>query len=280
MLLTFNMLIREVDISPAEVRLLRHHHVTADGLTPYALWRDARTDFERYQSAQRSDRRTHFLAPYWASFVASPDGGTIFAGLYRVGDHRPAELDWLDPLERKTAQQLGIELDIYDCARVEEFEELTGRLKIEWGKGARTWVQRADSPTGNKPILEVATSYQEPAFPGYTSFMGNLGSLLSLPYSWLTALSAARGIYLLTCPKTREQYVGSASGSDGFWGRWQSYIADGHGGNIGLKSREPSDYQVSILEVAGSAASIQDILEMEALWKAKLQSRDMGLNRN
>jgi hypothetical protein len=41
-----------------------------------------------------------------------------------------------------------------------------------------------------------------------------------------------------------------------------------------------SDYQVSILEVAGTAATEQDILKMEVLWKSKLQSREMGLNRN
>jgi len=63
-------------------------------------------------------------------------------------------------------------------------------------------------------------------------------------------------------------------------GRWMQYVVTGHGGNVGLKSREPSDYQVSILEVAGSAATVEDILQMEILWKRKLQSQEMGLNRN
>jgi len=31
-----------------------------------------------------------------------------------------------------------------------------------------------------------------------------------------------------------------------------SYVRDGHGGNVGLKGRDPSDYRVSILEVVGS----------------------------
>lgn len=85
---------------------------------------------------------------------------------------------------------------------------------------------------------------------------------------------------MLACPRTREQYVGSACGQEGLWGRWQSYVATGHGGNIALRSRDPSDYQVSILEVAGSAATTEEILAMEQLWKTKLRSRDMGLNRN
>ena len=54
----------------------------------------------------------------------------------------------------------------------------------------------------------------------------------------------------------------------------------GHRGNVGLKSRDPSDYQVAILEVAGTAADHKDILEMEGRWQRTLQSREMGLNRN
>lgn len=57
---------------------------------------------------------------------------------------------------------------------------------------------------------------------------------LTVPLSWIAALSSSRGVYLLTCPKTREQYVGSATGIGGFYGRWLSYIRDGQGGNVGL----------------------------------------------
>jgi hypothetical protein len=49
---------------------------------------------------------------------------------------------------------------------------------------------------------------------------------------------------------------------------------------MGLKSREPSDYRVSILETAGSQLTAEDILDLEQIWKAKLQSREMGLNKN
>ena len=67
---------------------------------------------------------------------------------------------------------------------------------------------------------------------------------------------------------------------DGFWGRWQDYIQTGHGGNVALKSRDPSDYHVSILEVAGTALTPDDIMKLEMQWKLKLQSIEMGLNRN
>ena len=102
----------------------------------------------------------------------------------------------------------------------------------------------------------------------------------AFPKAWTEILKHAKGVYLLTCPRTHEQYVGSAYGADGFWHRWMEYVTTGHGGNVALKSREPSDYQVSILEVAGSNLQVEDILEIEARWKRKLQSREMGLTRN
>lgn len=151
-------------------------------------------------------------------------------------------------------------------------------MTIDWGAGTRSWIQRAGSQC--KPILELSRSFQEAAFPGYVRFLGNLSRLEAVPKGWIAALTAARGVYLLTCPRTREQYVGSATGESGFFGRWLTYAGDGHGGNVGLKSRDPSDYQVSILEVSGSSATVEEIIGAEQLWKAKLQSREMGLNRN
>ena len=280
MALTFNMLLRDSDLDPREVRLMRHQHVAKDGLTPFALWRDNRAEFERYQSAQRADRRAHFASRYWASFVASADGSTMFAGMYEILGYSPASADWVDPLMRQTAKQMGRELDIYEFRRLTEFDYLNGCLKVDWGKGLRSWAQRADSKSGNKPITELTQNFREPGFPGFSRFIGNLGNLPSLPASWIAVLSATHGVYLLTCPRTREQYVGSAYGAEGFWGRWQAYVETGHGGNVGLKSRDPSDYQVSILEVMGSAATVNEIISTEQLWKSKLQSRDMGLNKN
>jgi hypothetical protein len=259
---------------------MRHQSVAATGLTPYAIWRDDRSEFERYQSAQRSDRRGYFASRYWASFVVPNDRSTLFVGLYEIFGHHPAPDDWVDPLKRITRLQLDLDLDLYEYRRLPDFEHFAGCLKVDWGAGARSWAQRADGDNGDKRIVELTHGFTEPDFPGFTHFIGNLGSLPSLPATWIAALSASRGVYLLTCPRTREQYVGAAHGSDGFWGRWQSYIATGHGGNVGLKSRAPSDYQVSILEVAGSAATVEQIIGLEQLWKEKLQSREMGLNKN
>ncbi len=278
-MLLFSDLLAKAGFDPRGVRLLRHQTKAPNGRTPYVLWRDQRPAFEEYQSVQTLANRASLAAPTWASFVAPPTGGTLFAGIYSAEMIGPADPGWIDPLYGVPGSSLSADgLDRYRTMRSAELEDYIGRLWIDWGPGAHTWIQRADRQ--NKPIAELSRAFREDAFPGFTHFVANISEIQSLPATWVSALRAARGVYLLTSAKTREQYVGSATGDGGFYGRWLNYAADGHGGNIGLKSSEPSDYQVSILEVSGSAADGDAILAVEQLWKRKLQSREMGLNRN
>jgi hypothetical protein len=261
----FNSVLRQGGLAFSDVRLLRHKDQRATkGHTPYELWRDDRPRFELYQSTQTIKNRNKLRAPFWASFVGTPSDETLFVGLYAV--------KYLGLLQEDTPKPHtdGVDkagsCDTYRLTLETGFSDLGGKLFIEWGPGKRSWIQRADQQ--DKRITE------------YLHFADSLSRLDRLPRGWVAALESCRGVYLLTCPKTKEQYVGSATGEGGFWRRWQDYVQTGHGGNVGLKSREPSDYQVSILEVAGTAATSDDIFQMEARWKSKLQSREMGLNRN
>ena len=273
--LTFNQALATYGIDPREVRLLRHQGRGPSGRTPFVLWRDVRPLFEAYQAAQQVKNRNRLSASVWASFVVTPDGRTMLAGLYGVQGRERMPSDWPYPLSARPPEG---DDELYRLDHIAQFSEFDGRLYIDWGAGTRTWVQRADQQ--DKPIEEFARRFSEPPFPGFSAFTEPLSRILALPAAWATALSAAHGIYLLTCPKTRELYVGSATGADGFLGRWRGYALNGHGGNVKLMSREPSDYQVSILKVAGSLDSEADILALESRWKAKLQSREMGLNAN
>lgn len=274
----FNSLLAQHGLAPSEVILLRHQDKRAlPGRTPYALWRDDRPAFEKYQSSQKCQDRSKFSrASSWASFVATPEGATMFVGLY-IASFR-AVLAQDTPQPHRDGIDLAGSCDLYDLQLDDRFADLEGKVIIDWGDGTRAWVQRADNM--NKPIIELRPEFKEPDFPGFLNLMQPLSSIAGLPKNWIAVLKEATGVYLLTCPKTKEQYVGSASGSAGFWHRWMEYVVSGHGGNIALKSREYSDYQVSILEIAGSASTIEDIRKMESRWKVKLQSREMGLNRN
>jgi hypothetical protein len=257
--------------------LLRHKDArSAKGRTPNELWRDSRDQFDLYQSVQSVLNEAKLRAPYWASFVGAPGAETLFAGLYAVKNRRLMERDTamphMDGIDKAGSRH------VYDLTLKQSLGDLIGKLVIDWGPGDRAWIQRADQQ--NKEVRELRKEFKEPDFPGFLNFIEPLSKLDKLATGWKEVLRSSKGVYLLTCPRTKEQYVGAATAADGFWNRWQEYAQTGHGGNVALKSRDPSDYQVSILEVAGTSSTDADILVMEQRWKAKLQSGKMGLNRN
>lgn len=277
MSIRFNSIVKDAGLAPQEVSLLRHQDNRASkGRTPYVLWRDHRDDFEFYQSHQSIKNRPKFQRPYWAAFVGTPDNETLFVGVY-AASYRGL-LDHDTKLPHTEGIDKAGSCDVYDVRLHDALADLRGKLFVQWGEGFRAWVQHADRQ--DKAVIEVRREFKEPEFPGFLNFVEQLSRLEKLPHGWIGILRESGGVYLLTCPRTKEQYVGSATGSGGFWGRWQQYADTGHGGNLALKSREPSDYRVSILEVAGTAMTETEILAKENLWKEKLQSREMGLNRN
>lgn len=275
--ITFNTVLQSANVNLASVRLLRHKDSrSAKGRSPYELWRDDRGKFDLYQSTQNPRNREKLKGKFWASFVGTPSDETLFVGLYTVKYQGLLKKD--TPMPHMDGVDRAGTCDCYSLALDASLSDLVGRIVIDWGPGDRAWVQRADRQ--DKIITQLRTEFAEPDFPGFLNFEASLSKLNRLPKGWIAALQSSRGVYILTCPKTKEQYVGASLGSEGFWGRWQDYIQTGHGNNIALKSRDPSDYQVSILEVAGTAATPELIIAMENRWKAKLKSREMGLNRN
>ena len=278
MSITFNKILETVDVAAEDVRLVRHKDQrSSPGRSPYELWRDDATAFHSYQSTQRIENRKKFGAKYWAVFLADAFDDTMFVGLYA------AKYAGILKKDQPMPQRIGLfdkagTCDTYELRLDKKLKDLVGLLIIDWGKGERAWVQYADRQ--DKAVLEIRHSASEPPYPGHLNFIEPLSRIGKLPKGWIESLKSTRGIYVLTCPRTKEQYIGSAAGSDGFYGRWLQYFINNHGGNKGLKSREPSDYQVSILEIAGSAQTHEEILAMEGRWQRKLQSKEMGLNRN
>ena len=274
-MLRFNTLLVEAGLDPTDVQLVRHQDTRSQrGLSPYVLWRGRREAFEFYQRIQG---RLVFSAPgYLASFVVPPNGETLFAGLHHVTSVSKTSEPATCPL-RGTMFAPG-EINLYHISPIDALSDMAGLVTIDWGDGARAWVQRAQNQ--NKRVLELRKRFEEPPFPGYLQFRSKSDALDILPASWMTALSAVGGVYLLVSERTGEQYVGSATGEEGFWSRWQAYARDGHGGNALLKQKDASPYWLSILETAPSNATRLDVIGAEQRWKEKLGSRSFGLNAN
>ncbi|MGH9683809.1 MAG: GIY-YIG nuclease family protein [Candidatus Acidiferrales bacterium] len=272
-MIRFNTLLREEGIDPAHVKLVRHKDTRYAGrLSPYQLWLAADGRLDLYQQIQR--RPVFKGARLLASFVATPLDETLFVGIYENKGVGKAGRGIVDPLSGKDVTGLNS----YDLVLSSKLAQYRGRLIVEWGPGYRSWVQLARKK--EKTIIEIRRSAGERQFPGFLDFCERLSNLVAVPAAWRAALSAVAGIYLLTNPDTGKQYVGSAQGVGGFWGRWEQYAASGHGGNRRMQDIPAADYQVSVLEVASSSASPDVLAKMEGRWKQKLLSRKFGLNAN
>ena len=96
---------------------------------------------------------------------------------------------------------------------------------------------------------------------------------------WLYYLKNRSGVYLILDVSTGEQYVGSAYGFEGFWGRWGAYAVQGDG-NVLLKGKNYDNFQFTILWETLNTTIPNDILNVESEIKKNLGTRVFGLNNN
>lgn len=167
-------------------------------------------------------------------------------------------------------------------------DDLIGRIKVRHERTRATYVWH--KPPVTLPIIEILRQRQAMQdFPGYNKVCINNQRLRILQdqqiASWRSALANIKGIYLITDTSTGRHYVGKASGSEGIWGRWAAYAKDGHGGNVELRTllkekgqSHATNFQYSILEIADTHATDDDILARESHWMNVLRSREHGLN--
>lgn len=272
LLLPFNDMLDRVGISPVETRLVRHQgYRGATGKSPADLWRAGDGSFEQYLEYQSDP--VFGDAQYLAVFLPGPSGTALFVGLYRILDKdMVTDPSWTCPVNGHSV----IDHHWYQTEKVDAMDRYIEKLVIDWGGAPRRWVQYAYRQ--NKAILEIRQVAAEDPYPGHIHFISTIGALMEVPSTWKSNLQNAKGVYLLVSKKNGKQYVGSAVGAEGFWGRWMEYARDGHGGNLGMQDTADGDYQVSILEVAASSATEQDIVRLEHLWMKKLMSTETGLN--
>lgn len=274
--LTFNQLLIKAGLDPKYVRLARHkpakHHHRL--LYDAAIKKDPQ--FRIYQEAQGDPGVIAQLrkAQQIAGFVVEPGTkSTVFAGVWNVLGERSVSASG-QPIKPGHA--------VFETELREEFDLYRGRLVIDWGLlgGERAWVQKAQAQ--DKHISEIRRRIEEPSYPGHAQLQLQLDKVETIPFAWQQVLRNARGIYLLVHRESGQQYVGSAYGDDGFFGRWKNY-SDGHGGNVAMKElkAKAEAFDASILEVVGTADTTNEqIFEREVLWKMKLGTRVKGLNRN
>ena len=99
-------------------------------------------------------------------------------------------------------------------------------------------------------------------------------------------MRAVAGVYLILAT-SGDQYIGSAYGASGIWGRWRNYAKTGHGGNAQLKKlirsdprAYPEQFRFSVLQILPKTMAFNEVVRRETQYKHKLGTRAKGLNSN
>ncbi|MBS1680338.1 MAG: GIY-YIG nuclease family protein [Bacteroidetes bacterium] len=175
----------------------------------------------------------------------------------------------------------------YEYEILSEYKKYFGRLIVRYKNKAQTLVRLANSVIEECEVAQILPDiFDNDLFPGYDkiNLSWNEMSKVIEKDSWKTALQNQKGVYLITDISNGKKYVGSAYGENMILGRWQSYVKNGHGGNVGLKVFDfdyiKTNFYYSILDIFKSTADDRTILERESWWKVVLQSREFGYNEN
>lgn len=268
--LTLGPLLIDAGIDPAQALVIRHAFVTEpeeSGLI--GLHADStHAEIFSYTGTQSSDtRRFPALPPrYWVVFIK--EGGDQ-ARLWSVVENR-GEVS-RDEIRRT-----------FDIVETEHMEDLRGRLVVGW-KSPRTWRMNATT-AASYPVIGIADAEPIP-FPGFDRLVLSHVQLQAVMRehryaSWRTALSSVFGIYLITDTRDGRHYVGKADGEESIRQRWHAYATNGHGGNVELKTLDPSSFRFSLLRVFDPSTPRADINAAESHLKVALDSVRHGLNRN
>jgi hypothetical protein len=280
----FDDILKMHGFEPTEFRVVRHGYKEID---PLDTFRNDRALFDAYQAFQNKHRFAD--SKYIATF--SPYHGTqaLFLGVWSIDDELIPNCN-APATQRKLIARFNWQLhgSYYTLTEMDRLRDLSERLVIEWGGATVSWVQKITA----KPVVAIMPPDLVGEFESYDATIlvhDDLVRMARNPTSnqtWYNALRSVNGIYCITDLRNGRNYVGSAYGKGGIWGRWKTYAETGHGGNkllVDLLGKEPhavKHFQFSILEILSGTSTADDAIAKENLWKQKLATRVGGYNGN
>ena len=271
--LTLGRLFHMAGLALSDIIVLRHTP-TDDGLRDLDnLTSEEVLEYTRWQSVgNKLGKKPPRL---WLIFIA--DGGL-----------RSRFLTGYDNYGELVAQRVGASR-LFDLRPSQALAALAGRLVIEWSRDAVNWAKSGESAAAFT-VTEIADPGRVP-FPGFDHVLLSWAKLRTMVADsryaeWRTALGAVQGVYLIADTSTGKLYVGKADGAERILGRWSSYVKDGHGGNVVLRSLSDLDpdharhFRFSLLRVFGPSVPSVEVDEAESHFKQALLTRSHGMNRN
>lgn len=252
----------------SKVKLVRHKDSRLE-------YRDVIKDRDKLIEYQKEQAKDIFKGvDYVISFIGLEKSKSLFFGIYKVeGVIKEKENKY-----------------VYDLTNLNICQDLIDRVVIDWGKGARNWHQWYEK--NPKEVIEILPKGYIGNFPGLTNFYLSFDELKKLIHNpdanrdWKNHLSSVNGIYMILDKNTGSQYIGSASGKNGIWQRWSTYIENKHGGNkklielCNLSNNYYKNFQYTVLQSLPSNLSGKEVIKIETLYKEKFGSKAHGLNKN
>ena len=141
---TLDDVLNHFKLQPSEVRVIRHPFKLFGDLKkePFFIWREGGKEFYRLNAFQKKNAFGN--QKFLASFVATPEGQTIFTKLYKINGQKDFNKENFGTYDLQPLQETK---QAKEKPFLKEFVYLEGRLRIDWGKGSRSWNQIA----GNNP---------------------------------------------------------------------------------------------------------------------------------
>ncbi|MBF0290385.1 MAG: GIY-YIG nuclease family protein [SAR324 cluster bacterium] len=282
-MITLHRIFEIYGLNPEDIKSARHGNKELPVLQTFqndiAKW-------EAYQSFQSKPRFSN--AKHVAAFAPAKGSSSLFLALWDIVHEVTS--DKFTKEQHSLIDKYGFpekwhsQSTWYDLRRNPKLDDLSERLIIEWGKSTLSWVQKKD-----KDVLEIKGIKGKNSIGNFVSYdqvqlsyceLKKLTTEASDNSTWETVLSVVNGVYLISDLSCGKQYVGSAYGENGIFGRWADYAHNGHGGNKELKNLDPNNFEFSILEIAPATLSAEEVIQRENRWKERLKTREFGLNSN
>lgn len=270
MTLSLELVLRSAGIDPADAQVIRHVFVREHGGTGQKGIEPGSSDDEILTYTSQQSVEPHIFPttppPFWVVFLR--EGGDR-ARLWSV-------------VENRGEVSSDESFRTFDIERTHHLADLSNRLVIHW-RSPRTW-RLSGSTAGKYPVVEISDSNPLP-FPGFDRLVldyNQLQAVMREPRyeAWRTALASVLGIYLITDTLDGRQYVGKADGGESIRQRWGVYAANGHGGNVALRTLDSTTFRFSLLRVFDPSTPSTVINAAEGHYKSALDTRTHGLNRN
>ena len=214
----------------------------------------------KFKEWQEEQSNKNFECDYVLSLINIEKDTWLFAGIYKI---------------------LGVEEGTraafrYDTELLANQDDLVGRVIVRYkreGRASYIWGHKYGKD------LEVIEIRPKPIsigdFPGFNKVILSYRQLKIVVTqqepSWKSALSNIKGIYLISDIFSGKLYVGSATGEDGLWQRWESYAKIGHGGNTELKSlilekgiEYADNFTYTVLEIADFRSTDEFMIKRES----------------